>query len=112
MPAAIVGDITPHDGVSDEEKFSLEAAAIQKMRDTLGSNVLAGQIKFMLRKCTSSCTISMVKGSENTTEIDHFAGEEIEQLWHEYEQGQTPAAQLVKDFDKVTRAAYSNRFCM
>lgn len=66
---AIVGDITPHDGVSDEEKFSLEAAAIQKMRDTLGSDVLAG--------------------------------EEIEQLWHEYEQGQTPAAQLVKDFDKL-----------
>ena len=31
------------------------------------------------------------------------AGEEIEELWHEYEQGQTPAAQLVKDFDKVLR---------
>ncbi len=32
-----------------------------------------------------------------------FAGEEIEQLWHEYEAGMTPAAQLVKDFDKARR---------
>lgn len=31
----------------------------------------------------------------------HATGEEIEQLWHEYEQGTSPAAQLVKDFDKV-----------
>lgn len=30
-----------------------------------------------------------------------FAGEEIEQLWHEYEGGTTLAAQLVKDFDKA-----------
>ena len=29
------------------------------------------------------------------------AGQEIEQLWLEYEQGSTPEAQLVKDFDKV-----------
>lgn len=29
------------------------------------------------------------------------AGEEIEALWHEYEQGQSPEARLVKDFDKV-----------
>lgn len=28
-------------------------------------------------------------------------GEEIEALWHEYEQGQSPEARLVKDFDKV-----------
>ncbi len=33
------------------------------------------------------------------------AGEEIEELWREYEQGLTPAAQLVKDFDKVLRVS-------
>ena len=33
-----------------------------------------------------------------------LAGEEIEQLWLEYEAGQTAEAQLVKDFDKVGAA--------
>jgi 5'-deoxynucleotidase YfbR-like HD superfamily hydrolase len=33
------------------------------------------------------------------------AGEEIEELWREYEEGQTPAAQLVKDFDKVLQSS-------
>lgn len=31
----------------------------------------------------------------------HHPGEEIQQLWHEYEKGTSPAARLVKDFDKV-----------
>mmetsp|Transcript_1828 Transcript_1828/g.5334 ORF Transcript_1828/g.5334 Transcript_1828/m.5334 type:complete len:214 (+) Transcript_1828:144-785(+) len=66
---AIVGDITPHDGVSDDEKYKLENSAIEKIRQTIGT--------------------------------DQLAGEEIEQLWHEYEQGTSPAAQLVKDFDKL-----------
>jgi len=43
VTAAIVGDITPHDGVSDADKHSLESTAIQKMRETLGGSVLAGQ---------------------------------------------------------------------
>ena len=47
--AAIVGDITPHDGVSDADKFSLEAAAIQKMRETLGTSVMAGEAGTTLR---------------------------------------------------------------
>lgn len=29
------------------------------------------------------------------------AGDEIEQLWHEYEDASSPEANLVKDFDKV-----------
>lgn len=43
LNAAIVGDITPHDGVSDAEKHSLESAAIQKMRGMLGTSVIAGK---------------------------------------------------------------------
>ena len=30
-----------------------------------------------------------------------FTGEEIKELFEEYEEGQTPEALLVKDFDKV-----------
>ena len=33
---------------------------------------------------------------------DCLAGEEMEQLWLEYEAGETPEANLVKDFDKVS----------
>ena len=40
--AAIVGDITPHDGVSDKEKYRLENGAIEKIRQTIGSDLLAG----------------------------------------------------------------------
>ena len=39
---AIVGDITPTCGVSDEEKFRLEAEAVQRMRGMLGATSLAG----------------------------------------------------------------------
>lgn len=41
--AAIVGDITPYDGVSNEEKYKLEAGAIEQIRDTLGSDAFAGK---------------------------------------------------------------------
>ena len=95
--AAIVGDITPHDGVSDAEKHSLESAAIQKMRDMLGTSVVAGETSWRAQ-CKYTCTCVVGTKSSNSP-----AGEEIEELWHEYEQGQTPAAQLVKDFDKVLR---------
>lgn len=90
-----MGDITPHDGVSDAEKYSLEAAAIQKMRETLGTSVVAGDTGAALLVTARSIFNLMMQG------FDQSAGEEIEQLWHEYEQGQTPAAQMVKDFDKV-----------
>lgn len=75
---AIVGDITPHDGVSSEEKYKLEADAIEKIRETLGSDVLAAQ--------------------------------EIEQLWNEYEEGTSSAAQLVKDFDKLEMILQANEY--
>lgn len=39
---AIVGDITPHCSVSDEDKFSLESQAVQKIKDMLGQHTQAG----------------------------------------------------------------------
>ncbi len=41
--AAIVGDITPNDGVSDEDKHQLEASAMAQIRDMLGRDTDAGQ---------------------------------------------------------------------
>lgn len=39
---AIVGDITPTCGVSDEEKYALEARAVAQIKATLGGDTLAG----------------------------------------------------------------------
>lgn len=42
LSAAIVGDITPNDGVSKEEKARLEANAICEIQTMLGANTSAG----------------------------------------------------------------------
>eukprot|EP00898_Chlorokybus_atmophyticus_P007422 jgi/Chlat1/7681/Chrsp64S07138 len=68
LAEAIVGDITPHDGVEKEDKSRLEAQAMQEINKMLGPG---------------------------------FAGPFVEELWKEYEEGITPEAQLVKDFDKL-----------
>ena len=70
---AIVGDITPTCGVSDEDKFRLERDAVAHIKATLGSTNLAGI--------------------------------EIEELWLEYEAGESEEAKLVKDFDKARERA-------
>ena len=63
LAEAIVGDITPHDPVTKEEKAKMESDAMAKIRETLG---------------------------------DALGGEEVEALWHEYEEGVTPEAKLLK----------------
>lgn len=42
VPAAIVGDITPNDGISKEEKRRLEANAIVRIQEMLGPGSAAG----------------------------------------------------------------------
>lgn len=39
---------------------------------------------------------------------DWHAGQEIEALWQEYEDGQTAEAVMVKDFDKVSAICLKN----
>jgi len=68
LAESIVGDITPHCGVSDADKHARELAAMEKIRDVLGS------------------------GS---------GGDEMLELWKEYEAGETPESKLVKDLDKI-----------
>lgn len=156
---AIVGDITPTCGVSDEEKFALEAGAVQRIKQMLGgAGTLAGEQEhragmeqeqkleqknkwgaawapchicvWHLRlagrwycslcwapsprlgaACTrlpilpwlippKSCLLAEPPTRPNSSPT---AAEEIEELWHEYEQGQSEEARLVKDFDKASR---------
>ena len=72
LAEAIVGDITPHDPVSKEEKAKMESDAMAKIRSTLG---------------------------------DALGGEEVEALWHEYEDGQTDEAKLLKVREREHTAA-------
>ena len=64
---SIVGDITPHCGISKEEKNRLEVEAMQKLKHALGD----------------------------------VAGETIEALWLEYENGSSREARVVKELDKL-----------
>lgn len=66
LAEAVVGDITPHDGVSDEDKQTRERRALREIIST----------------------------------IDARVAKEIEELWEEYEAGETDDARLVKDIDK------------
>lgn len=45
--AAIVGDITPKDGISKEEKMQLEADAIVQIQNMLGPGSAAGDCDVM-----------------------------------------------------------------
>ena len=79
LAEAIVGDIAPGDNVPKEEKARREAEAMAEMRRMLeGSGSSNGE------------------GSGEVT-----IGAEVEALFEEYEKGESPEAQLVKDCDKL-----------
>lgn len=45
MAESIVGDITPTCGVSDADKHSMEAAAMQKIKGMVGATSLPGAVR-------------------------------------------------------------------
>lgn len=44
MAEALVGDITPHQGISKQEKYRMEHEAMQRIRSTLGDSRVAKEI--------------------------------------------------------------------
>ena len=77
LAEATVGDITPHCGISEDDKHARELLAITEMTQKLGN--LPG--------------IALTSSSP--------VGNEILELWKEYEEGTTNEANLVKDMDKL-----------
>jgi putative hydrolase of HD superfamily len=77
LAEATVGDITPHCGVSDQDKHAMELQAITKM------------------------TESLTLGGDANNATPGGAGAEILSLWKEYEEGTSEEAKLVKDMDKL-----------
>lgn len=82
LAEAIVGDIAPGDNVPKDEKARREAEAMAEMRRMLEGRSGSGG-----------------SGSSNGSEV--AIGAEVEALFEEYERGETPEAQLVKDCDKL-----------
>lgn len=68
LAEASVGDITPHCGVSDEDKHKMELNTMERIKEMLGPMM---------------------------------GGEEMLELWKEYEGGTTEEARLLKDLDKI-----------
>ncbi len=94
-----MGDLTPFCGVSVDDKRKLEADAMAQIHAMLGGSVPGDQPASLL------CFFVLQEnqpGCQMRTLADLLrAGSEIQELWQEYEAGQTPEANLVKDFDKV-----------
>jgi len=80
LAEALVGDITPDDNVSDEDKHAQEKHAFEHM-----CNLVA-------QHCTG-------KTDSDSLEISSAVAE-IFELWNEYETQSTIEAKLVKDIDK------------
>lgn len=68
LAEAKVGDITPHCGVSDEDKHRMELNTMESISRMLGQSM---------------------------------GGDEMLELWKEYEGGTTEEARLLKDLDKI-----------
>ncbi|KAL9642715.1 hypothetical protein ABK040_009794 [Willaertia magna] len=75
---SIAGDITPHQGVSKEEKFKLESDGIETLRKTLLKDINDDEIN---------------KDYIQTVN-------ELLNLWYEYEEAKTKEAIIIKDIDK------------
>lgn len=67
---SIVGDITPHDGVSNEDKHKRESDAIQEIKGLLGEGTSAGETSDRLDPfdiCRSSYCNRLLKTNNPTT---------------------------------------------
>mmetsp|Transcript_30222 Transcript_30222/g.67579 ORF Transcript_30222/g.67579 Transcript_30222/m.67579 type:complete len:148 (+) Transcript_30222:561-1004(+) len=77
LAESIVGDITPYDGVSKEDKRVLEETALNKIVGDLGHPEM---------------------------------GQEIRELWLEYEQGSSLEAEVARQLDKFEMIVQANEY--
>ena len=132
---AIVGDITPHCGVSEGDKHAREAAAIERIQDMLGRGTAVGERRraggragdggCMLFRTFSDFALDTSRPHSSdthalytttttftTTTTTHIqrAAAEVAALWHEYEAQATPEAKLLKDLDKLEMVAQAAEY--
>jgi putative hydrolases of HD superfamily len=96
---AIVGDITPIDGIPKEEKRRREQEALDHMCKVLGGGSRGTLVfnhsffLFLRKQIIFTCIDSQY--------IFNNEAKEIAELWTEYEANSSPEAKFVKDLDKV-----------
>ncbi|CAK4645027.1 unnamed protein product [Aphanomyces euteiches] len=97
LAESYVGDITPHDGVSNEEKHRLEKVSCRRLH--------ANRQRWpcRMRLTTFAPNLGRLKQVDWIVS-SHWIGldvaVEIKELWQEYEDASTDEAKMVKDFDK------------
>ena len=100
---AIVGDIAPSDNVSKAEKHRREVEAMHRIGGILGNDSPIGGPAFC-EVCSQSLLSAGCRDAWRLRRAAWLfdAGQELQDLWQEYEQGSTEEAQLLKDIDKVS----------
>eukprot|EP00127_Corallochytrium_limacisporum_P002983 Clim_evm30s144 gene=Clim_evmTU30s144 len=98
MGESIVGDITPHDGVSDEDKFSREERAMRHIRDQeLGGSSFGHLFYDLWREYEAQET----KEAQLVRQFDKF--EMIVQAYEYERDQQLPSGYLQQFFDSTVR---------
>jgi len=88
LAESIVGDITPFDGVSEDDKHKREWNAIEHLRREL--------LKGLQLETNNDDDVGDDSRDQEFANVVH----EMLDLFMEYENNETPEAKLVKDFDK------------
>ncbi|KIH89868.1 hydrolase of HD superfamily [Sporothrix brasiliensis 5110] len=91
MAEALVGDITPVDGVPKPEKSRREASTMDYITGTLLGQVGGG----------SGSKSGSKSGSGDGDNDTGAVGREIRAIWQEYEDAATPESHFVHDVDKM-----------
>ena len=90
LAESIVGDITPRDPVTKEEKRDMEHAAMQDIR-----SMIDGVTTVPSDTAATDCPDKKSGSGERSI------GSYVESLWREYDDGESSEAILLKDLDKL-----------
>ncbi len=103
LAESMVGDITPFDGVAEEDKHQREVNAIEFLRKELLNGLelvsISNKEQNDVEGVATSEKAVLSKGNERDEEFATVVHEMLD-LFMEYERNETPEARLVKDFDK------------
>lgn len=80
LAEALVGDITPHDGVSKADKYTMERDAMHKIK------------------------------VDHFEKYNSEIGDQLVTLWQEYEEGKTKEARFVKQLDKLEMIVQADEY--
>lgn len=99
LAEAIVGDITPDDPVSKEEKYRRGEPCVSRERSAC--RPLRPRRGVMARSATAHAEQEAMSEIRTMLGGRNEAAEEVQRLWQEYEDQKTAESHFVKDLDKL-----------